>query len=195
DPSPARECDQPAQHHDSRDPVRDRTETRRPQRDCGVTGVEQHPGTGGPARCGLGCSGEERGDRPGCAEHEGEQEQGDEADEGGVGQFLTHRPTLPLRGTHRSSCTMTVPEARPTTTTGPKAVSGGVMVPFSSAATSSTIWPRNTVSPGKNPTNRPESSAGEAGVSAAASSSTGAGVSGSGSGARRGRWAWMMSVK
>src|SRR5699024_1788226 len=99
-------------------------------------------GTGGPARCGLGCSGEERGDRPGCAEHEGEQEQGDEADEGGVGQFLTHRPTLPLRGTHRSSCTMTVPEARPTTTTGPKAVSGGVMVPFSSAATSSTIWPR-----------------------------------------------------
>jgi hypothetical protein len=72
------------------------------------------------AGVGLGCAGEERGDAAGGAQDERDPEHADQADEGGVGEFVAHAPGLPL--VHVSRRTASVPEMRPNRITSCPAV-------------------------------------------------------------------------
>ena len=77
-------------------PVDDRVETVGTERGRWIAGVEQHGEPRRRAGVWLGCAGEERGDATSGAEDESDPEHADQANEGGVGEFVAHAPGLPL---------------------------------------------------------------------------------------------------
>jgi hypothetical protein len=92
DPDPDDPGGESAEQRRADEPVHDRVEPVGTERGRRVAGVEQH---GEPRRCAgvwLRRAGEERGDAAGGAEDERDPEHADQADEGGVGEFVAHAP-------------------------------------------------------------------------------------------------------